>query len=66
LTVFGSRAHTGTGDMAAHFSPRNYVFDPRLESLRPPLFPLMRDEWHYGNWREVRVPCWGQDEGCSS
>jgi len=66
LFLWGSRAHVGTGDMAAHFSPRHYDFDPRLEALRPPLFPLMKDEWDYSNWREIFVPCWAKDEGCAS
>jgi hypothetical protein len=64
LTVIGSRAGRVTGDIAAHFGTRNYLFDVRLESLRPPLFPVLHDSWHYVNWSEITIPCWAQEEGC--
>lgn len=63
LTTNGSMALRYTGDVAAHFSPRNYGFDPRLEALRPPLFPLMKDTWEYAGWREEFLPCWARDAG---
>nr|NIS30572.1 hypothetical protein [Actinomycetota bacterium] len=64
LNTYGSMAilHT-TGDVAAHFSPRNYGFDPRLERLRPPHFPLLGDGWLYENWRETTLPCWARTSG---
>ena len=64
LTTNGSMAILHTGDVAAHFSPRNYGFDQRLESLRPPLFPLLQDSWFYANWREEGLPCWALPAGC--
>ncbi len=65
LTTIGARAARETGDMAAHFGIRNYVFDLRLESLRPPLFPLVKDTWDYVTWTEGTIPCWARDTGCS-
>ncbi|HSG79952.1 MAG TPA: hypothetical protein VLD62_10260, partial [Acidimicrobiia bacterium] len=64
LNTFGSMAILHTGDVAAHFSPRNYTFDPRLEKIRPPLFPLLGDGWVYENWRETTLPCWARSSGC--
>ncbi|MFH1104102.1 MAG: hypothetical protein V1757_04030 [Actinomycetota bacterium] len=64
LNTNGSMAIRYTGDVAAHFGTRNYGFDDRLESLRPPLFPLMGDTWTYGAWSEVTLPCWAQRTGC--
>ena len=64
LNTNGSMAIRHTGDVAAHFGTRNYGFDDRLESLRPPLFPLMGDTWKYGNWVETNLPCWAQRAGC--
>lgn len=64
LHTNGSMAIRHTGDVAAHFGTRNYGFDNRLESLRPPLFPLMGDTWTYGDWREITLPCWAKPAGC--
>lgn len=64
LNTYGSIASIGTGNMSCCFSPRNYEFDERLERLRPPLFPLLSDEWIYTNWRETTAPCWATEEGC--
>lgn len=64
LNMYGSNASLGTGNMSCCFSPRNYNFDPRLDRLRPPFFPLLRDEWTYTNWRETATPCWAQPAGC--
>ena len=58
LTTWGSIAMLRTGDVSAHFRPRNYGFDERLESLRPPLWPLLSDSWEYNNWAETSLPCW--------
>ncbi len=63
LNTSGSMALRQTGDVAAHFSPRNYGFDYRLEGLRPPLFPLMKDTWEYADWREEFLPCWARPAG---
>ena len=49
LTINGSLAKVRTGDLASHFGTRNYGFDSRLERLRPPLFPLLQDTWHFEN-----------------
>ena len=64
LNTNGSMAIRHTGDVAAHFGTRNYGFDDRLESLRPPLFPLMGETWTYGAWTEVHLPCWAKPAGC--
>ena len=64
LNTFGSNASLGTGNMSCCFSPRNYNFDERLDRLRPPLFPLLSDEWTYTNWKEVPQPCWAQSPTC--
>ena len=64
LNTFGSNASLGTGNMGCCFTPRNYNFDERLESLRPPFFPLLSSEWDYTNWREVETPCWAKPGGC--
>jgi hypothetical protein len=63
LNTLGSMAIQFTGDVAAHFSPRNYVFDTRLETLRPPLFPLLKDAWSFADWSEVPLPCWARSAG---
>ena len=64
LSTMGAMAIKHTGDVSAHFSPRNYQFDPRLETLRPPLFPLLGDGWEYVNWQENSLPCWALPAGC--
>jgi len=64
LNTNGSMAIRHTGDVAAHFGTRNYGFDTRLETIRPPLFPLMGDTWSYGAWQEVTLPCWAKPAGC--
>ena len=64
LFTYGSNASLGTGNMSCCFSPRSYDFDPRLEALRPPLFPLLSDKWTYTNWRESPTPCWALTGGC--
>ena len=64
LNTNGAMAIKYTGDVAAHFGTRNYSFDPRLESLRPPLFPLLKDTWSYANWREQPLPCWAIPGSC--
>ena len=66
LNFDGAMAIHYTGDVAAHFSPRNYDFDPRLETLRPPLYPLLQDAWYYDNWREEGLPCWALPAGCTA
>jgi len=63
LDVNGSIAKVRTGDLASHFGTRNYGFDARLERLRPPLFPLLQDTWHFENWRETTLPCWARASG---
>jgi len=65
LNTNGSMAILHTGDVAQHFSPRNYGFDERLEYLRPPLFPLLGDAWDYTEWREQQLPCWATTAGCA-
>ncbi|MBU1226622.1 MAG: hypothetical protein KJ698_05365 [Actinobacteria bacterium] len=62
LNTFGSQARRQTGNMSAQFAVRNYTFDTRLERLRPPLFPLLGDSWSYGNWKEIRPPCWARPD----
>jgi len=64
LNTFGSNASLGTGNMSCCFTTRNYNFDDRLDRLRPPLFPLLSDEWTYTNWREVAQPCWVRSASC--
>jgi hypothetical protein len=66
LNTFGSIASIDTGNMSCCFTPRNYGFDDRLTRLRPPLFPLVSDEWIYTNWRETSSPCWATAQGCES
>jgi len=58
LTTNGGIAKRSTGELASHFSTRNYNFDPRLEGMRPPFFPLLGDSWSFSAWRAVSVPCW--------
>jgi hypothetical protein len=60
LTTNGGIAKRQTGDLSSHFSTRNYNFDPRLEGLRPPFYPLVGDSWSFGAWRELSVPCWAR------
>ncbi len=64
LNTYGSNASLGTGNMSCCFSTRNYNFDERLGRLRPPLFPLLRDEWTYSNWQEIARPCWAESPTC--
>lgn len=64
LNTWGSNASLGTGNHSCCFEIRNYVFDPRLERLRPPFFPLLSDDWTYTNWREVPTPCWADSPSC--
>lgn len=66
LHTNGAMALRDTGDVAAHFGTRNYQFDSRLETMRPPFFPLMRETWTYQEWFEVNLPCWATAAGCGS
>lgn len=58
LFTQGSIATRTSGDIAAHFSIRNYGFDPRLEFLRPPFYPLLSEDWSYESWSEDSIPDW--------
>ncbi len=58
LDVFGSIATKSTGSISGSFTTRNYNFDPRLEYLRPPLYPLLDGNWRYENWSENPLPGW--------
>jgi len=60
LTIDGSIATVG-GGTAGGFSVRNYLFDNRLEFLRPPFYPLLGNDWSYEDWREVPLPDWAQN-----
>lgn len=60
LTVQGSIATASTGDISGSYGTRNYLFDPRLQYLRPPFFPLLENDWSYEDWREVSLPDWAQ------
>ena len=64
LTTNGSFALLQTGDVAAHFGTRNYGFDERFETLRPPFFPLLNDSWSFVEWREQPLPCWAIPGSC--
>ena len=64
LNTNGSMAILHTGDVAAHFGTRNYGFDTRFETLRPPFFPLLGDSWSFAEWREQPLPCWALAGGC--
>ena len=58
LYMTGSIATQSTGDIGSHFPERYYLFDDRLEYLRPPFFPLLDGEWTYEDWREDSLPDW--------
>jgi hypothetical protein len=64
LHTMGSFAIQHTGDVAAHFGERNYQFDRRFDTLRPPFFPLMGESWNFIEWREQPLPCWAIPGGC--
>lgn len=66
LRTLGSFAIQHTGDVAASFGTRNYLFDTRFETLRPPFFPLMGDSWTFSEWREQPLPCWAIPGSCSA
>lgn len=56
----GSIATKSTGSIAGSFPTRNYLFDDRLEWLRPPFFPLLDDNWSYEDWKELPLPDWAK------
>jgi len=60
LYTYGSIATPHVGDIAAHITYREYGFDPRLEYVRPPMFPLLDTDWSYDDWREVKLPDWAR------
>lgn len=60
LTVNGSIATPQTGSISGSYGTRNYLFDERLQYLRPPFYPLLDNDWTYENWREVSLPAWAQ------
>ncbi len=61
LTFLGSIAQRGnTGSIYESVHDREYIFDQRLEYLRPPFYPLLEDEWHYEDWRELGAPDWAR------
>lgn len=65
LHTFGSQARRETGNMSAQFAVRNYEFDPRLERLRPPYFPLINDTWGFDDWSEIIPPCWARPDSAN-
>jgi len=60
LNTYGSIATPNVGDIAGHIKYRNYGFDPRLEYIRPPMYPLLDTDWSYDDWREVKLPDWAR------
>jgi hypothetical protein len=60
LHTYGSIATLNVGDIAAHIKYRDYGFDPRLEYVRPPMFPLLDPDWNYDDWRETPLPDWAK------
>lgn len=60
FTFRGSLTSQGTNPLSGTFTPRNYGFDPRLEFVRPPFFPLVNDRWWWQDWREMAIPDWAK------
>lgn len=60
LYTNGSIATRQVGDIARYITYRHYGFDPRLEFVRPPMFPLLDSDWSYEDWREVTLPDWAK------
>ena len=63
ITTYGSNAAIGTGNLAACVSA-DFNYDERLQTVRPPFFPLLNDVWTFSNWREIPEPCWADSGGC--
>ncbi|NIA25668.1 MAG: hypothetical protein GWP04_08880 [Gammaproteobacteria bacterium] len=60
LYTNGSIATRNVGAIASYIKYRHYGFDSRLEYLRPPMFPLLDNDWSYDNWKEVTLPDWAK------
>jgi hypothetical protein len=63
IATYGSNAAIGTGNLAACLSA-DYNYDERLQTVRPPFFPVLNDTWMFSNWREIPEPCWAEAGGC--
>jgi hypothetical protein len=55
MVFIGSTA-TSNGGYASMFHTRSYNYDPTLQFLRPPLFPILEGTWETAYWREVTPP----------
>jgi hypothetical protein len=55
MTFMGSIA-TDQGGYASMFGTRTYNYDQVLQTLRPPLFPVIENSWAVQYWHEVTVP----------
>jgi hypothetical protein len=64
ISTYGSIASSdGAGNLTTCLAA-DYNFDERLETLRPPFFPTLNDDWRFNNWQEIREPCWVESGGC--
>jgi hypothetical protein len=54
--VFTGSTATSDGGYASMFTTREYKYDPTLQFLRPPLFPILEGTWQTAYWREVSPP----------
>ncbi len=55
MTFTGSIA-TDDGGYASMFGTRTYNYDTALQTLRPPLFPVIENSWAVQYWHEVTAP----------
>jgi type II secretory pathway pseudopilin PulG len=55
MTFTGSIA-TAQGGYASMFGTRTYNYDTVLQTLRPPLFPVIENSWAVQYWHEVTPP----------
>jgi hypothetical protein len=55
LVYTGSQT-TNQGGYASMFTTRTYNYDPVLQFLRPPFYPIIEGSWTTRYWREVRPP----------
>lgn len=55
LVYTGSQT-TNQGGYASMYANRTYNYDPVLQFLRPPFYPIIEGSWTTRYWREVRPP----------
>ncbi len=53
MNFYGSLTAQESGNMSGRFATRNYNYDPNLQFLQPPYFPVLEDAYQIQSFREI-------------